>query len=72
MTYKEYARYVLDLQILHATEGGNERRGQLYINALSATRRDLAQKVRGTSFDPYYDDRRIPAFLAWLVQEWDK
>jgi hypothetical protein len=46
------------------------RGGQSFYNVLSYHRPDLAQKIAGTEFDPYYDDKNIPAFLEYVGSNW--
>lgn len=47
------------------------RAGQWYFNLLDVARPDLADRVRGTALDPFHRDDRLPAFLAWLADNWD-
>lgn len=42
------------------------RAGQALFNALAATAPDLADKIRGTEFDPFYDDAVIDKFWERL------
>jgi hypothetical protein len=46
------------------------RRGQMCFNMLRDARPVLAEKVRATDKDPFYDDTRIPAFFMWLIAVW--
>lgn len=50
-----------------ARTANRQREGQRAFNALYAIRPDLAEQVRGTDLDPFYDDSRLPDFHAWLV-----
>lgn len=43
-----------------------QRRGQAYFNAIHEVRPDLANAVRGSDRDPFYDDSRINAFIAYV------
>lgn len=49
------------------------RVGQAYFNILHRLHPEVADAVRGTSKDPFYNDTRIPAFLdevaAYLEEE---
>lgn len=47
------------------------RGGQLIFNHLSIHRPDLAERIRGTDLDPFYDDSKISSCLAWLEENWD-
>ena len=46
------------------------RRGQRAFNVLRDMRPDLAERVRSTGVDPFYEDSRLPAFLAWVEANW--
>ena len=47
------------------------RRGQAFFNVLSVDRPDLAERIRATSLDPFYDDNGIAAFLEVVRTMWD-
>jgi hypothetical protein len=47
-----------------------QRPGQAHFNALYELRPDLADEIRGTDLDPFYNDTRIPEFLCWVVAHW--
>lgn len=70
--YNEYTRMVNTTLLLQMNEPSSEqwRRGQAYFNVLHDVRPDLARQVRGTIKDPFYDDRRVPKFLAWVCLHW--
>lgn len=66
MTYEEY---------LHA--GGaywlanrKQRQGQAYMNLLGEIRPELYERVTATNFDPFYNNLRLPNFLAWCEEVW--
>jgi hypothetical protein len=42
---------------------GNQRKGQAAFNALYEMSPVLADKIRTTEFDPFYQDSKIPAFM---------
>ena len=42
------------------------RLGQSYFNMLYDMNNELANKIRATSVDPYYQDSRINLFLQYL------
>jgi hypothetical protein len=44
--------------------------GQAYFNTLADVRSDLADLVRGSHLDPYYNDNRIDEFLAFVAERW--
>lgn len=47
-----------------------ERPGQAAFNALSSTRKQLADDLPG-ELDPFHDDARLPAFYSWVYENWD-
>lgn len=49
--------------------GGHYRRGQAYFNVLHDCLPSLAERIRGTGLDPFYDDNRLGRFLNWLEGE---
>lgn len=62
MTIQEYIDW--------CAEWGNRhpdlRIGQHMFNTLEARHADIAAYIRGTYVDPFYDDKRIPEFLAFV------
>ena len=48
----------------------SERVGQAYFNELYAVRQDLAGKVIGKPFDPFYNDGNLGEFLSWVGENW--
>jgi hypothetical protein len=46
-----------------------QRRGQAYFNALYDIAPEIANRIRGTEFDPFHDDSRIVPFLSQLEKE---
>ena len=44
------------------------RFGQALFNALDAHRPDLAQRISGTSADPFYDDMNIQKFWRAVME----
>lgn len=42
------------------------RRGQAWFNALHELRPDLANEIRGTDIDPFYNDNKLPDAWEWL------
>ena len=47
------------------------RLGQSAYNALFAIHPDLARSVIARDMDPFYDDNRLPAFLAYVDANWN-
>lgn len=46
----------------------SRRVGQAFFNVLCEVEPLLAERVRATEFDPFYQDKRIPAFLEFVEQ----
>lgn len=46
----------------------NERPGQATFNAVSVVRPDIANALRSTSLDPFYDDDKIVPFLTYVYR----
>ena len=42
------------------------REGQILFNVLYVEYSDLANEIRATEYDPFYQEERIPAFWGWL------
>lgn len=49
----------------------NLRWGQTLFNTLVDVRPDIAERIRGTSLDPFYDDWLVGAFLLEVERLWD-
>ena len=45
------------------------RYGQACYNVLSEMYPDIADKVRGTDLDPFYNDNKVTDFFCWLFDE---
>lgn len=48
-----------------------QRRGQFLFNYLFMQNPELADKIRGTSVDPFHQNTRIDACLAYVIQHWN-
>lgn len=46
------------------------RYGQTCFNVLYSLDEDLANSIRGTALDPFYEDVVVPEFFARLRNEW--
>ena len=70
-----YADFIAKVNTLHIRLGdGREhwRYGQTYFNVLASVRSDLSEIVRGTVYDPFYEDK-IPEKTEKLLQDmWDR
>ena len=43
------------------------REGQILFNVLSEEEPEWANEIRSTDSDPFYNDKKIPAFWEWLT-----
>lgn len=66
MTYEDFL-----LAFANTQRPQGWRKGQLAFNLLCDIHPTLADKVRGTSNDPFYRDNRIPDFLMFVQRHWD-
>ena len=48
------------------------RKGQTLFNALYEIYPELADEMRGTQFDPFYDDSRFHIALSWIAGRCDE
>ena len=46
------------------------RLGQAMFNHLYSKRPDLADRIRDTELDPFYDDSLCPATEKWIWENW--
>ena len=44
------------------------RQGQIAFNELYATEPDIANSIRGSEFDPFYDDEKLEAFFERVAE----
>lgn len=47
------------------------RAGQAFFNVLHEIRPDIANDIRGTAFDPFHRNDRIPKFLYHVASVWE-
>lgn len=66
MTFSEYLE---EVRYRHA-KNPDWRAGQTYFNVLTTSRSHIAEEIRGTMFDPFYDNSVIPEFLAMVFARW--
>jgi len=45
------------------------REGQAVFNALHSLHPELADEIRTTELDPFYQDARLPELYAWIAEE---
>lgn len=61
--------------LLHAsvywTHNTAQREGQAYFNSLWENRPDIANRIRTTSADPFYNNDRLPLFFQTVEALWD-
>lgn len=73
-----FAEYMVEAMMVHAAHR-NWRLGQSLFNVLAEQRPELAEKVRGTTSDPFYADHfdqtlrveRYANFLLFVEKEWN-
>jgi len=69
MTFEEF----IVTACSYACVATNERLGQAYMNSLHSCRPDLYSQVMEPGLvpiDPFYDDKNIPRFLAFVAERW--
>jgi hypothetical protein len=49
-----------------------QRPGQALFNHVAIIRPDIAEVLRATPVDPFYDDNLIKPFLVYTAQLWEK
>ena len=62
-------RFMSDIKIIYQ-ENSAWRCGQVLFNYLYTVNPDLADKIRGTELDPFYNDARIRDCINFLKSEW--
>lgn len=66
MTIDEWVYQATQYQIAHP----EQRWGQALFNSLYDHRPDIANSVRATTADPFYDNERITLFLQTVEALW--
>jgi hypothetical protein len=69
MTASAYERFCADL-LTYRDQHPSQRDGQAHFNALHTFHPALAGEIRSFC-DPYYNDGRIPAFMAYVREHLD-
>jgi len=49
----------------------NMRKGQATFNAVHTIDSEIANELRGTELDCFYDDSKIGVFMKYLHSKWD-
>lgn len=52
------------------TDHPHWRRGQALFNTLNEVHPDLAEALRCSTANPFYDDERAPHAMAWIAENW--
>lgn len=65
MTYSEWVLYAYAYNRQHS----EQRLGQAFFNALYEIRPELADSIRATPFDPFYNND-IEPFLVYVLLHW--
>ena len=63
--FSEYFKTVSSMVVEHP----EWRIGQTYFNVLLDFYPNIAEEVRGTEFDPFYQDGQIEKFLAFVCEK---
>jgi hypothetical protein len=66
MSYQEYVTAVTAASDAHPSW----RLGQAYFNVLADANPALADSIRGSDLDPFYNDDVLPALVVWLQGSW--
>ena len=66
MTFEDY------LKQIWATDFNGLREGQRAFNLLSLYRPRIAERIRNTELDPFFDDSILPAFFAVVEGSWEE
>jgi len=66
-----FEKFVVNVDHYMTTANGlNWRSGQYAFNLLVKVRPDIAELLRGSDFDPFHDDSRLPAFYSFVLRNW--
>jgi hypothetical protein len=65
-----YAEYLDLVEATMAVHGPDWRQGQAAFNALCKVSPILAEEVRGSLRDPFYQDSRLDAFYEYVELNW--
>lgn len=69
ITSESFINYLISLESRHP----DLRVGQHMFNMLCDHNELLAEEIRGDSkLDPFYNDDKVPAFLIYVIQNWNK
>lgn len=66
-TYGEFEEYVTK----HWPLSPEQREGQFWFNVLHSVKPLLANAIRGTMYDPFYDDRKLLNAQSFVMEHWD-
>ena len=69
-TLEDYLGHVLTNVQAHLDKGW--RVGQTYFNLLLEFNPVLAERVRATDVDPFYNDKLIVDFLGFVADNWNE
>jgi len=65
-----YMKFAEFLDGYFATVLDNQRSGQYLFNFLYHSRPEIADAIRDTECDPFYDDTRIPLAINRILELW--
>lgn len=55
---------------VYADANPNQRKGQAAFNYLYIVRPELADSIRTTIFDPFYNDNKLEIFIDYIERMW--
>lgn len=63
-------QFLASLPYVYESRPTSWRKGQAAFNYLCSAHPQLAERIRGTEADPFYDDMRLPTFEAVVRSDW--
>lgn len=67
-TVLKYSDYIV--VAAEAFKENDERLGQTYFNVLVELRPEIAEEIRGTDLDAFFDNDKLPAMLNYVYKRW--
>ena len=68
LTKEQLNEFIIAVE-LNLTLYKDWRKGQCYFNVLHRLHSELANEIRGSYIDPFYDDSKIELFLTYISDE---
>jgi hypothetical protein len=67
---ENYEQFAGRVTLSFITRPGSWRKGQFLFNELCSVRPDLAERIRASDLDPFFQDWRIEACMEFLRENW--